>query len=292
MEIEPWDESDTDWWVGLRRAWQPMMGEAQVRLVAAGKIVRFDHRAVAWRDGARVGFASLGRAPGNDDTMASVLVADDQRGSGVGSALFADLLGHTAGRKLMTFMPDGDDVSLSVAEHWGFEVVSHAVRSRLDLRSAPPGTPSLGERTVRVIDAASPVAEKAWLNPLVVESDTSPEAVELGWRSTVADFERMFPAIVWVVVEEAGVPLAAASASPQDAGSWLVVYTGVRAENRRQGLARLAKQCLHAEVAERGGVSLTTDNEVRNAGIRGLNADLGYERIGGEIRLERRGLSA
>ena len=289
MLIRPWDDSDTDWWVGLRLAWQPTFGEKQLRSLAAGRIADFVHRAVAWRDGSRVGFASVARRPGHDEEFALVLVAPERRGEGIGSVLFADLVSQTSDRPLTAAMPDDDDRSVAVAQHWGFQIVSHAVRSRFDLRpTSPYPHHALGRgRRVRVIDGASSASDKAWLGPLVAESDTSPEAVELGWHSTVDDFERMFPGIVWVVIEEDGRPVAAASATPHDGDAWLLIYTGVLPDHRRQGLARLAKMHLHATVAERGGVSLTTDNEARNTAILELNASLGYERVGGEIRLRR-----
>jgi GNAT superfamily N-acetyltransferase len=119
------------------------------------------------------------------------------------------------------------------------------------------------------------------------ESETHPEAVELGWRHTVPDFERMFPSIVWVLVEEEGVPVAVASMQRQDDEAWLVVYTGVMPSHRGRGLARLVKEQLHALAASRGARALVTDNEARNTGILAVNRALGYQRIGGELRLIR-----
>lgn len=291
MQIRSWDEADTDWWVGLRLAWQPMMSsDAQLRLLAAGKIARFAYRAVAWEEEARVGFASIAIPPGHDDSMALVLVPEDKRGKGIGSRLFADLLLHTDGQDLTASMGDDDPVGLAVAQHWGFQVVSHAIRSRYDVRHDP--APARGNRspyTFRVIDARSPAADRTWLAPLIRKSDTSPESVDLGWHATLADLETMFPNIVWVVIEDQGLPLAAASAAPRTDEAWLVIYTGVLPDHRREGLARLAKQQLHTVVAERGATTLTTENEARNSGIRALNASLGYEVVGGEIRLRRAG---
>ena len=285
VEIEPWNDTDTDWWVGLRLAWEPAFGEAQLRLLAAGRIADFAYRAVAWDDGSRVGFASIARRPGHEEAFALVLVPPEKRGQGVGSALFADLLRESAGVTLSAAMPDDNERSLAIAEHWGFRVVSHAIRSRLELGPGQPGPIDLLDHRVRVIDAASPASDKLWLGPLIIDSDSSPEALELGWRTTADDFERMFPRIVWVVIEEGGKPIGAASASPQEGDAWLLIYTGVLPSHRRQGFARLAKMHLHAVVAERGGRSLTTDNEARNNSILELNASLGYQPIGGEIRL-------
>jgi len=290
VKIRPWSDADTDWWVGLRLAWQPTFGEAQLRLLAAGRIADFAYRAVALRDGARVGFASIACLPGHGEAFALVLVPPDRRGQGIGSALFAELVRESSDDTLMASMPDDDQRSLAVAEHWGFRVVSHAIRSRFDLRPGKPRPIDALDGQVRVIDAASPDWDKLWLSPLIIDSDTSPEAIELGWHTTLDDFERMFPGIVWVVIEEDGKPIAAASASPQEGDAWLLIYTGVLPSHRRQGFARMAKVRLHAVVAHRGGRSLTTDNEARNTSILGLNESLGYERIGGEVRLRREAL--
>lgn len=289
MQIRSWDEADTDWWVTLRRAWQPTMSsDAQLRLLAAGKIARFAYRAVAWEEEARVGFASITVPPGHDDSMALVLVPEDKRGRGIGSRLFADLLRHADGQDLTASMGDDESVGLAVAQRWGFQMVSHAIRSRYDLRrNSVPAEGNRSPYAFRVIDARSPAADRAWLAPLIPISDTSPEAIDLGWRATLADLETMFPNIVWVAIEDQGLPLAAASAAPRTDEDWLVIYTGVSPDHRREGLARLAKQELHAVVAARGARTLTTENEARNTGIRALNASLGYEVVGGEIRLRR-----
>jgi GNAT superfamily N-acetyltransferase len=287
MLIRSWEDSDTDWWVGLRLASDTAIGEEQLRLLAAGQVAAFAHRRVACIDSARVGYAAIAYPPGQAEGWAHVLVPQDRRGQGIGSALFSDLLRHSSDATLTTSMPDDDPRSLAIARHWGFEEVSHAVQSELDLRAHPPEPSNDPSRHWAVVDAGSPPAEKVWLDSLLTRSDTSPEAIDLGWRSTVATFERMFPNIVWVVLEDDGMAVAAASAACQQGDAWLVIYTGVLPEHRRKGLARLAKEQLHALVAQRGGRTLSTDNEARNDGIRHLNASLGYVRTGGEIRLRR-----
>jgi GNAT superfamily N-acetyltransferase len=284
VDIRPWSESDTDWWVALRLAWQPGFGEGQLRLLAAGQVATFTHRGVAWAGGQRVGYTHVAYPPGQDQATAQVLVSVEHRGRGLGSALFANTLAHGPAGPLMTAMPDDDDRSLAVAQHWGFTTVSHAIRSRLDLAAHPSVREDTPGYTIRIVDSASPASVRERLDLLVQGSDTSPEANDLGWRSTVADFEQMFPGVVWVVVELQGTAVAVASASPKDGGDWLVIYTGVLPEHRRKGLARMAKLRLHTEAAERGARTLTTDNEERNVGVRGLNQSLGYERVGGEIR--------
>lgn len=295
MDIAGWDDADTDWWVQLRLGWQPTFSQSQLRALAGGQIARFSHRAVAWDGPRRVGYAHIAHPPGQQMATAQVLVADPDRGRGVGSALFADLLAQARGAPLTTAMPDQDEPSLAVARHWGFVTVSHAIRSRLDLHAHPPvptgpagpaGPPGC---LVRIVDGTSPVDLRGRLDALLRASDTSPEAVELGWNSNLADYEQMFPGVVWAAVEQRGHLVAVASASPHDRQDWLVIYTGVLAAHRRQGLGRLAKTAMHAAAAERGARTLTTDNDARNTAVRALNASLGYQRVGGEVRLQRAG---
>lgn len=287
VDIRSWRDTDTDWWVRLRLEWQPTMGEEQLRLLAAGRIAQFAHRAVAWDGGDRVGFASVARPPGHTDDFALVLVPPAYRSRGVGSALFADLLRAVSVDTLATAIPDDDPRSREIAEHWGFRVASHAIRSRLDIPAGQSPPPGRSDPLIRVIDALSPPFDRRWLSTLILDSDTSPEAVELGWRVTLESLDRMFPETVWVVIEQDGRPVAAASACQQDGTEWLLIYTCVLPGRRGEGLARLAKSHLHAVVSARGGRTLITDNEARNTAILRLNESLGYRRIGGEIRLRR-----
>ena len=120
MEIRAWDDTDLDWWIGLRRQWQPRTGEGQLRALASGRVARFIHRAVARVDGERLGFSMIAIPPGDQIALAQVLVAPSRRGQGVGSRLWTDLLAPDAGMELVTWMGDDDPTSREVAEHWGF----------------------------------------------------------------------------------------------------------------------------------------------------------------------------
>ena len=223
MEIRPWDDADVDWWVALRREWQPAIGEAQLRALASGQIARFVHRAVAWEGDERLGFATIAYPPGEDMAAAQVLVASAHRGRGVGSRLWADLLASGPASDLIAWFPDDAVLSRQVAELWGFEVVSHAITSRLDL-SHVDRSPSIPEPFgVRIIDASDDEASKAGLETVLSGSETDPRT-ELGWRHTIADLERMFPPMLWVLVEDAGTPVAMAGAQSQADQAWLVIF--------------------------------------------------------------------
>jgi len=150
----------------------------------------------------------------------------------------------------MTWMPDDDPGSRETAEHWGFRLVSHAIRSRLDLSPGMPRPASTGSLELQVLDGSAPATGKASLEVLLNRSATYPEAVELGWKSSVAEFEQTFPGMIWVVLQDHSDAVAVASAQPRRHGPWLVIYTGVLPERRGHGLARLAKQHLHALVRQ------------------------------------------
>lgn len=287
MKILMWEPTDIDWWIGLRRQWQPTVGEEQLRLLASGRVARFVHRTVAWRGNDRVGYAMIAITPGEQTAVAQVLVEPVQRGQGIGAALWGDLMTAGAGLDLMVWMADDDLTSQQVAEHWGFRVVSHAIRSRIDLTDIglDPHMPEPFQ--VRVVEVADSPDAKRGVDLVLAGSETNPEAVELGWRHSVSDLEQMFPAIVWVVIEADSSPVAIAAMQRQDDEPWHVIYTGVLPEYRGRGLARLAKAHLHALAYRRGARAMVTDNEARNVGILALNSSLGYRKIGGEIRLVR-----
>ena len=70
--------------------------------------------------------------------------------------------------------------------------------------------------------------------PVGDASDTSPEADQLGWRSSGGGLRAHVPRNRVGRGRERGPPVAVASASPQDGDAWGVIYTGVRPENRRR----------------------------------------------------------
>jgi GNAT superfamily N-acetyltransferase len=289
VRLRPFDASDIDWWVALKMRIDPSLGEAALRRVAEGRAVRFERRTMADVGGARAGVATVARHV--DEVRPSLMVLVDGRfqDRGIGSMLFADCAPVVASDPQVTaFLVDGDTRSLEVARHWGFDVVSHGILSRLvTLPDRPPAAPD-GTTLLVVDDAIGATPDQdALLVDLVDASDTSPERVELGWSTTPDTFRRLFASMVWVVAVVDGVPAAVASGAPRSDGCWTVIYSGTRPDHRGRGLARLVKEAWHAEVRRRGGREVETMNEERNVAIRALNASLGYEVVSGEYRLRR-----
>ena len=283
-DIRDWQDEDVDWWVALRHAWSPDFGEEQLRDLASGRIARFLERKVITVDGVPRGAGVIAQPPVASDPYAAVLVEPEFRDMGLGSKLFAVLLASHGRGPLGAIVLDGDDRSLAVATHWGFREASHGLESVLAIDADhPPVGPELADGLeLRVLEDEEVTAE--WIDPLLRAASTHPEAAELGWTMSRQSFATMFPGTLWVVIEQAGSPVALASGVPQGDGMWVVVFTCVLPERRGAGLARMAKQHLHA-AADRGATLLTTYNEASNEAILALNASLGYERRGGEYRL-------
>jgi GNAT superfamily N-acetyltransferase len=180
-------------------------------------------------------------------------------------------------------------VSLSVARHWGFEPVSVTTMARLTLDPplAPPALPAGVRCHVVTCDEVDAAGLAGPLDRLMAEAETGPEAVELGWTETYEQLRARFPRILWVLLEVDGELAALSCTDPQDGADWVLVFTGVAPRYRRRGLARLAKQTLHAAITARGARSIATQNESRNVEILGLNAQLGYVPYQERIRLRR-----
>jgi RimJ/RimL family protein N-acetyltransferase len=93
------------------------------------------------------------------------------------------------------------------------------------------------------------------------------------------------------LVDLQGEPVAMSLAQQTDDTDWDVLYTGVHPAARGRGLARVAKAALHDDLVRLGATRLETYNEAGNAGIRHVNAALGYLRVKG-ARRHRRDLAA
>ena len=120
------------------------------------------------------------------------------------------------------------------------------------------------------------------------DSQTNPEAAEGfvstldSYRGIAAKVERTLAALARVD----GAP-AALIVGEVDLGVLGIAYTGVGRPYRGQNLAFTLKQYGHRLAADAGATLSHTMNEASNAGIRHINAKLGYQVIGGVYRLRR-----
>jgi len=186
------------------------------------------------------------------------------------------------------FVYDDDDQSLAVAQHWGYEIVSHGIESRLSAADLEPlGPVPSGLRLDYIPESDLTDAQIIALDDLITRAATHPEAVELGWHIGVADYRRMFPGNVWSLIWDSEQPVALSTSQPEADNPWPILFTAVDPSYRGRGLAKLVKQNLHIRAAAAGAETFITWNEERNVDVRKLNESLGYVKTGGEFRLKR-----
>jgi L-amino acid N-acyltransferase YncA len=230
-------------------------------------------------DGTPAGIA-VARTAANlpkDALLVIVSTRTDLGGRGLGSRLYAAALTDPGDEvaRLVGCVVDGDQRSMAVALHWGFELLQTSVTSACTLGdTGPVGLPH--GVTVEVCDDLRFPDEDA-VAGMLTASQTNPEA-ELGLVLTLQGL-RETPApgqrAVAVLTRVDGRP-AALSFAVADGDQMHVVYTGVDPVLRGRALGRTTKQRLHAHAHELGIRTALTDNDESNAGIRHLNDHLGY----------------
>ena len=208
-----------------------------------------------------------------------VLVADEEAGRGIGRQLYARLRDGLppSVTEIGTRVYSDDDLSLAVAEHWGFETVQVSITSRLTLVEPPAVEPPAGV----TIEAADDLrfADLDAVEAMFAASQTNPEATN-SHLMTIPDVRQyVLPGEYGIatLARVDGVPAALCFAIAEDDGDDAgVVYTGVDPRFRGHGLGRLVKQDVHRRAYASGVRLLSTDNEERNHGIRRLNAEMGF----------------
>jgi GNAT superfamily N-acetyltransferase len=227
-----------------------------------------------------VGTGLMYRAPNSPPgtVFEFVGVDGDAEGRGVGGALEAALGSDLPPwvTAAMTQVDRDDARSLEVAGHWGFTPIEVSVTSRAALgTSARPALPA------DVTPEVSPTLEfgdEDDVERMLDVSQTNPER-EHGLLMTLAGLRAMASeggaAPTGVILRVDGRPAAITYAlTARDEAQ--VVYTGVDPALRGRGLARLAKEVLHAELAAAGARTCVTNNADDNPGIRHVNDSLGY----------------
>lgn len=268
---------------------------AAVAARTASFVERFaEYHVVAELAGVVIARAALVRTPGmsTDTIAAGIGVTASARRRGVGTALWTALAGRVSEgtRWVLAFSDDRDDEAvLPFTRRHLLEPFQHSVTSALDLGTAAADlTPPVGV-SVDVLDPWA-TADDADIAELYAESDTSPDSAEIGarsWADELVGAGEMGDRGLLVLLHRDGRPVALSLAVEEDARDWHVLYTGVRPDARGHGLATVAKQHLHHAAAERGGRRAETDNEAGNAGIRRVNAALGYRDVKGTRRFRR-----
>lgn len=251
-------------------------------------LVAHDPTDAAAPAGVGLQYHGIGITPGR--LLRQVVVAEDALGTGLGGRLLRELDAALPADAVATSgeIHDTDRHALAVAEHWGYRILQHSVTARLDL--ADVGHPTLPGGLSAESSPGLTFADEAAVEEMLAASQTNPEVEHTGvlglasLRSMAAPDGAVRP--VGVVLRDAGRPVALSYALVAE-GQAQLVYTGVRPDARGRGLAALTKQALHAEAARAGAAYAVTDNEDENAGIRAVNAALGYRRVSGSYWVTR-----
>jgi len=233
-----------------------------------------DGRLLGW------GFVTHRAADPEGWFMANVTVDAAAEGSGAGSALAAALRAELPADVVrISARTTADEVrSLEIAAHWGLLVQQRSISSRLPLVDLPEPAPPPGVTIEDASDLA--FSDEAAVETMLRASLTNPEAragqviTLAGQRVVAAAAEHWLTALVRVN----GAPAAICTGDlDMESRTLFIGYTGVDPVFRGRGLARLAKQWMHRAGADRGATVAQTTNAEHNAGIRALNAELGYE---------------
>jgi GNAT superfamily N-acetyltransferase len=231
------------------------------------------------RDGALAG-VGVARTSANLPAGAlfiTVSTRADRGGQGLGSRLFAAALAEPGDEvtRLVGCVLDGDQTSMDVARHWGFERTQTSITSACVLEDAAYVEPP-EDVTVEVCDDLTFDDEES-VEAMLRASQTNPEAdlgmvlTLSGLRTAAAPGQRRVAVLTRVEGRPAAISFALA-----DGDQMHVMYTGVDPSLRGRALGRWTKARLHARAYRLGIRMALTDNEESNAGIRHVNDQLGY----------------
>jgi RimJ/RimL family protein N-acetyltransferase len=219
-----------------------------------------------------------------------VVVAEPFRGRGVGTALHQALLAAVPARitSLRATTYDDDERSMGVADHWGYRALQRSITSAFDLAAA--AAPALPEH-VRVdsYPSGEGIPDPAQVDAAHRASQTNPEVAHSGpmtidqLLATGGSDER--PLVLVLRVD--GVPAATLVGSTLDELAF-VSYAGVVPAYRGRHYVSLLKRAFHVAAHDAGAQTCYVENEEHNAGIRRVNAELGYRVLFGVWRRERR----
>ncbi|GAA3814067.1 GNAT family N-acetyltransferase [Nocardioides panacisoli] len=222
-----------------------------------------------------------------DFALVNVVVAREHAGRGIGRALYDELLTTVpaAITLLGTAVADDDPESRAIAEAHGFAVTQHGINSELRLVDLPEPVPVPGLTYEDVSDLVFP--DEDAVEAMLQDSQTNPEAAA-GIRQSLPMFRRFQETqdFLAVLARLDGAPAAIITGDIDD-GVLSIHYTGVGQSFRGRNIGLALKQYAHRLAAERGATASYTTNEEGNAGIRRVNAKLGYEIVGGAYRMRR-----
>jgi GNAT superfamily N-acetyltransferase len=244
-------------------------------------------------DGEPVGVGICGESPQHKDTEAlgvAVLVLERARRHGVGTALYAVISDHarTLGKTELELFVEGDSPDgIDFVEKRGFRRTAENSSLRLPLdglptpQVAPPEGVTLATLAERP-ELARGVWEVATETLPDIPTDSTP--YEAGpferFRASVLAGPRFIPEATFVALHE-GEPVGYAQLVWQDEDAKIAYHMmlGVKTSFRGRGIASALKAAQISWALENGLSELITDNELRNAPVRALNAHYAYQPV-------------
>jgi GNAT superfamily N-acetyltransferase len=256
---------------------------------------------VAWKGSRVVGAADAGLRVQQPEAFGYAWVLPDKRGHGIGSRLYETISAYAASRGkdvLEAWVEDAQPDGLAFVRNRGFHEIGRELRVSLDLTKIEAPW----------IDVPAGITITTWAERPDSIRGIYDVAVEASADIPGDEDREVEPFEDWVAHEmEAGPGDRKDATFVALAGDEVVGYskfslsdvqpkvahhdlTGVRRAWRKQGIARALKQTQIAWAKHEGFERLETTNEERNAPIRKLNAEFGYEPSG--IRMLFRGALA
>ncbi|MGH3507280.1 MAG: GNAT family N-acetyltransferase [Nocardioidaceae bacterium] len=291
MEIRAFADSDRPAGTALLMSRQPHMQPHWVDDMFDSPSTVIEPNIVAVSDdGELAGWAAVVAREGlpTDLRFVGVTVRADVEGAGLGSTLHRALMERLAeGVALLRgTVLDDDPRSLAVAEHWGYERFQYGITSRFDLVDLPDPDLSngLGLESCPTVPYDDDEAVLAMFD--VAQTNPERDAGLFVTPAMLRDFSGKGTPVGRLAKID-GAPVGMIHGSVH--GDQLHIhYACVHPDFRGRGVALAMKQQLHLDAMQAGATQLLTTNEAANTAIRTLNARLGYERLFGEYRLQRR----
>lgn len=239
---------------------------------------------VAEENGSIIGCARAMRDVGSSEPGAATLAVDvlaEHRGRGVGRALLDDAEGHLRGIGAVTarLWCHDDEPSTGFAVRRGYELRRRMQFAMVDPRTLPPMPPVPPD--VELIDLFEAGRDAVYEFDCVAALDEPGDApagipprdewTTLHWENPDQRHELGVVAVVRGRVAAATF----VEADLATGRSWSG-FTGVLAEHRGRGLAKLIKSASLRRVAAAGITAAYTSNDAANAPMLAVNRSLGY----------------
>ncbi len=251
-------------------------------------------RYLAEVDGRVVGLATVGRIyvfpPEYPALWASIVVAPDARRQGTGGALLRTVSerAHGAGKtglhlRAWEARPEG----ITFLEHRGFTELERARMVRLELAGLPAPTVGMPDGVLLTSLAARPdlvAGVHAVALEVIKDIPGGDEPMAVGdlaeFRARDVDRSGIRAEAFMIALDAASDEVVGYACLIMVPGSATVAWhdmTGVRRAWRSRGIATALKRATIAWAIQHGLTALETGNDEANAGMRAVNARLGYQ---------------